>query len=474
MDDLAWVDATELAALVRAKRVSPAELVDAAIARAEKLDPKLNAIVTPMYESAREAARKPLPEGPFQGVPFLVKDILAAVAGVRMASGSRFTKDFVPTYDSVLVTRYRKAGLVFLGKTNAPEFGFVPTTEPVAFGACKNPWSLDRSTGGSSGGSACAVAAGIVPFAHANDGGGSIRIPASCCGVFGLKPTRARITLAPALGEVMSGLVCEHAVTRSVRDSAALLDATEGPGVGDPYPAPPKARPYVEEVKSDPPRLKIAFSAHTVTQSPVHPDCVAAMKDAADLCASLGHEVVEARPKISTDVLMPAFLALWTAGAAATIDGMAMLMKREPTKDEIEPLSFALAEMGRATPASRYLMALTYLHRVSRQVAQFMTEYDVMLTPTLAEPPLPLGALDAPPDDPMSSFFRSGQFAPYTPLANVTGQPAMSVPLYWNADGLPIGAHFVGRYGDEATLFALAAQLERARPWASRRPPVSA
>jgi amidase len=472
--DTQWLDATALATLVRERKVSPFELVSAAIARAERLDPLIHAILTPLYEQALECAKNEsaLSDGPFRGVPFLIKDICASIAGVRMTSGSAFTRDFVSPFDSELVVRYRKAGLVFLGKTITPEFGFVPTTEPKAFGRCKNPWNLERTTGGSSGGSAAAVAAGIVPFAHANDGGGSIRIPASCCGLFGLKPSRARITLAPMIGDVMGGLVAEHAVTRSVRDSAALLDATEGPSLGDPYFALPKARPFAAEVDTPPGKLRIAFTTDSVTNTPVHPECVHALTEAMRLCEELGHEVVQTKPPIESDMLMPAFLALWASGAAATIDMFAMTLGREPKKGELEPLSEVLVEMGRSTPAGRYLIATGHLQRVARQIAHFMVDFDVLATPTLAEPPLPLGTLDAPDDDPMSAFFRAGQFAPFTAMANVTGQPAMSVPLSWNPEGLPIGVHFVGRQNDEATLFRLAGQLERAQPWAGRRPPI--
>jgi amidase len=468
------MDATALAGLVRDKKASPEELVDEAIARAKKLNPTLNAIITPLYDEARAAAKAPLPEGPFRGVPFLVKDILAAVAGVRMTSGSAFTRDLVAPFDSELVARYRKAGLVFIGKTNTPEFGFVPTTEPVAFGKCKNPWDVSRTTGGSSGGSASAVAAGIVPFAHANDGGGSIRIPAACCGLFGLKPTRGRITLAPMLGDVMGGLVCEHAVTRTVRDSAALLDATQGAAPGDPYFAAPPSRPYAEEVNAAPGKLRLAFTKDTVIGTPVHEDCARALEDVKKLCAELGHEVADATPAFESAMLMPAFMALWTAGAAATVDGFAMMVGRDPKPEELEPLSAFLAEAGRSTPAGKYLMAVSYLQRVSRQIAHFMLQYDAIVTPTLGEPPVPLGTFDPPPGDPMAAFTRVAQFAPFTAMCNVTGQPAMSVPLAWNAQNLPIGIQFIGRYGDEATLFRLAGQLERARPWADRRPPVFA
>jgi len=469
-----FMDATAQAELVRRKEVKPIDLVDAAIRRIERLNPGLNAVITPLYEQARESARGALPEGPFRGVPFLLKDLVASYAGVRMAWGSAFMRNFVPDHDSELVIRLKRAGFVFLGKTNAPEFGIVPTTEPALFGATRNPWDLSRSPGGSSGGSAVAVAAGMVPMAHANDGGGSIRIPASCCGIFGLKPTRARNPLGPDVGDMMGGLVAEHAVTRSVRDSAALLDATAGPDVGDPYWAPPAVRPYAQEIGMDLGRLRIAFSTQAPSGARIHPDCVEAVRDAAKLCAGLGHEVSEAAPEINGPLLVQAFTAVWAAGCASGIDAFAFLTGQAPGQDFFEPLTWALYEMGQRTTGSAYLMSRTVLQQITRQVARFMEKYDVWLTPTLAEPPVPLGTFDATPDNPLQGFHRAVEYVPFTPIANATGQPAMSVPLYWNQEGLPVGTHFFGRFGDEGTLFRLAAQLEAARPWAERRPPVQA
>lgn len=463
-------DLTGLAELVRSKQISALELIDEAIARVDVENPRINAVVTPMFEMARAAAKQPSP-GPLSGVPYLVKDILAQVEGVRYTAGSRLLSDNVSHADSELVARLRRAGLIFVGKTNTPEFGFLPTTEPVLFGATKNPWALDRTCGGSSGGSAAAVAAGIVPAAHANDGGGSIRIPASCCGLFGLKPTRGRITLGPDLGDIMGGLVCEHAVTRSVRDSALLLDLTQGPAPGDPYFAPPPARPYLQEVGTDPGRLRVAVVTKAVNGVDVHPDCLLAVAEAKQLCADLGHEIQETELPISGDLFTHAFTVLWTAGAALTLDGTAMMTGRTPTRDNIEPLSWALAEAGRAHNASAYLMALSLLQRLTREIARFMADWDVMLCPTLAEPPVPLGTFDSPADNPLDGLMRAAAFSPFTPLQNATGEPAMSVPLHWNAAGLPIGVQFSARYGDEATLFRLAGQLEAARPWAERRPP---
>ena len=472
-EDLAFLDATGQAELVRRREVNPIELVEAAIERIERLNPTLNAVVTPMYEEARRVAGGELPEGPFRGVPFLLKDLLASYAGVRMTAGSGFLGGFVPDHDSELVARLKRAGLIILGKTNTPEFGILPTTEPRLFGPSRNPWATSHTTGGSSGGSAAAVAAGMVAMAHANDGGGSIRIPASCCGLFGLKPTRARNALGPDFGDIMSGLVAEHAVTRSVRDSAALLDATSGPEVGDPYWAPPPERPFLEEVGVDPGRLRIAFTAVAPTGVPVHADCVTAVRDAAALAAELGHEVVETTPVVDGELFSQAFITLWSAGCASRIAGLALVTGRAPGREEFETLTWALHEMGRQHSASTYLLAWQALQRIAREIARFFIDYDVWLTPTLAEPPVPLGTFDSPVEDPLKGLFRAARFVPFTPIANVTGQPAMSVPLFWNSEGLPVGTHFIGRFGDEATLFRLSAQLEAARPWALRRPALS-
>ena len=467
-------DALGFAELVRKKHVKPIELIDAAIERIERLNPTLNAVVTPMYEQARALALGKIPDGPFTGVPFLLKDLGAPYAGVRMTMASGAMRDFVPDHDSELVARLKRAGLIILGKTNTPEFGILPTTEPRLFGPCHNPWEVTRTTGGSSGGSSAAVAARLVPMAHANDGGGSIRIPASCCGLFGLKPTRARNPHGPDFGDIFSGLVIDHAVTRSVRDSAALLDATAGPDVGDPYWAPPPTRPFLQEVGTDPGKLRIAFTTTAASEIKVHSDCVSAVHDAAKLCSELGHQVEEVVPSLNGELITRSFMVLWSAGCAWTMDGLGMVTGRKITAAHVEPLTWALCEMGRKQSASAYLLSLSFLQRVARDIARFLLKYDVWLTPTLSEPPVRLGTFDSPPENPLQGLRRAEQFVPFTPICNATGQPAISVPLYWNAEGLPVGVHFIGRFGDEATLFRLAAQLESARPWAGRRPAVSA
>jgi amidase len=471
IDELVALDATAQAELVRKKEVSPLELVEAAIERIERLNPQLNAVVTPMYDLARAAAAGPLPEGPFTGVPFLLKDLEASYGGVRMTSGSASLKDYIAPQDSELVARHKRAGFITLGKTNTPEFGLMCTTEPRLFGPARNPWDPTRTPGGSSGGSCVAVASGMVAAAHASDGGGSIRIPASCCGLFGLKPSRGRNPLAVE----PSSLSVEHAVTRSVRDSAAILDATQGAQPGDPYHAPLPQRPYVEEVGAPPGRLRIGFTTRGLWHEELHADCVAAARDAAALCEELGHDVEEARPPFPADLILNSFTTIWEAGAAAQIDSAALFTARPVTQDLVEPLTWALAQNGRKRSAPELFLALGALQITSVIAAQFHEAYDLWLTPTLGEPPVPLGTFDdSPPGDPMRAFERAQAFVPFTPVQNATGQPAMSVPLFWNAEGLPIGTHFVARYGEEATLFRLAAQLEEARPWAQRRPPVSA
>lgn len=475
-DDLASLDATGQAALVRAGEVTAAELVEHAIARIEALDPLLNAVVTPMFDAGLAASADGLPTGPFTGVPFLVKDLAAEVAGTRFTEGSRFLAGNVSTRDQELVRRHRRAGLVIIGKTNTCEFGLRPICEPALFGATRNPWNPERTTGGSSGGSAAAVASGMVPIAHANDLGGSIRFPASCCGLFGLKPTRARNPLGPEYGDVVNGMAVEHALTRSVRDSAALLDATSGPAVGDPYWAPPPARPFAEEVTTEPGRLRVAFSDVTPEGRPVDPECVAALHATAKLCEQLGHDVVEATPPgLDTPEFGEAIVGMYSGATQWIIGYWARRVGREPGPDDIEPFTRGLWELSRGLSAGDYLLGVEHLQRVTRDLARFLETYDVWLTPTTSSRALRIGELDAPPTDPFATAEVSANFVAFPAVvANVSGHPAMSVPLYWSGDGLPIGAHFLGRFGDEATLFRLAGQLERAQPWADRRPPVFA
>jgi amidase len=493
MSEFAAYDGLGLAELVKNKEVTPGELVEASIAQIEKLNPQINAVIHTTYDLAREAVQGELPDGPFQGVPFLLKDLVADYAGVPTRSGSRFHRHFVPDHDCELVRRHKAAGLIVLGKTNLPEYGLDVVTEPELFGPCNNPWDLARTSGGSSGGSAAAVASLMVPLAHGSDGGGSIRIPASCCGVFGLKPTRGRTPLGPELADAWHGLYNDHVLTRSVRDSAAMLDATAGPDVGAPYYAPTPSRPYLQEVTTEPGRLRIAYTSKPFVPGSVHADCVAGLEATAKLCQELGHEVVEAAPEIDAQAFARAFLRMVCVETRATIQDASVAFGRKATRSEFEAATWALGLLGTKIPAPDFALAVRTLKRSGRQLGRFFQEYDVLLTPTLGRPPVLKGELQphgyealtlrllsrlnaatllnaAMGVDELAS--RVFEFVPFSPVFNATGQPAMSVPLHWNNTGLPIGMQFVGRYGDEALLFRLAGQLERARPWFDRVPPI--
>lgn len=471
---VAHLDATAQAALVRAGEITAAELVEGAIGRIERLNPLLNAVVTPLFDHARAAAAAG-PTGPFAGVPYLLKDLIVEVEGTPFAEGSAFCRGTVSPFTSELVHRLRRAGLVILGRTNTPEFGMAPACEPALHGPTRNPWDPAYSTSGSSGGSAAAVASGMVPMAHGNDAGGSLRFPASACGLFALKPTRARTPLGPEYGDALGGWAVEHALTVSVRDSAALLDATAGPAPGDPYPAPPAARPFAAEVGADPGRLRIAYTARTPDGTLGHPDCVAALDDAVRLCDALGHDVVEADLPGLDGRVGAAIGTVIEAATAWIVAYWTRRLDREPGPDDLEPLTRAYADAGRRVSAAQYLLAVEELQRFSRTVAGFLTGVDVWLTPTMSEPPAKIGDITAAPDDPLRAITRGARTVRYPAVvANISGNPAMSLPLWWNASGLPVGVHVLGRFGDEATLFRLAAQLEAARPWAHRRPAVHA
>ncbi|HUE28819.1 MAG TPA: amidase [Solirubrobacteraceae bacterium] len=474
------IDATEQARMIRDGEASPAELVDDAIERLERLNPQLNAVIHPLLEEAREAAAGELPDGPFRGVPYLVKDLSCYMAGAPVHEGMRALKDagYRADHDMWITQRLRRAGFVILGRTNTPELGILPTTEPVAYGPTHNPWNLDHSTGGSSGGSAASVAAGIVAAAHANDGGGSIRIPASHCGLVGLKPTRARVTLGPDFGDVLYGLVIELAVTRSVRDAAAILDAIHGPGPGDPYAAPPPARPYIEELGADPGRLRIGLmTTPPGGQFETHAECVAAAESAAAALEELGHHVERSHPSELDDPnQVPDFLVRWTAGVDWNMKYWGAKINRDLGADDVEPCTWALAEQGRAHSAADLLRATEKAQASSRRVAAWWAEdgYDLLLTPTCAEPPPRLGEFDAPPDNPLAPILRSIPFATFTAGFNTTGQPAISLPLHLTPEGLPVGVQLVAAFGREDLLLRVASQLEQSRPWADRNPPLHA
>jgi amidase len=470
-------DGLGLAELVAKRDVTPTELVEEAIARIERHNPRLNAVVYKMYDIARstaaqQATQRDTAHGAFFGVPFLLKDILGNYAGVPTTWGCRFMTGVPAAQDDTLVVRYKAAGLIALGKTNVPECGILPTTESALYGPCRNPWDVEHSTGGSSGGSAAAVAAGIVPLAHANDGGGSIRIPASCCGLVGLKPTRARNPMGPLIGDFANGLIAEHVVSRTVRDTAAALDATHGPEPGDPYCAAAVERPFLEEARTPPGRLRIAFTSKSPFGNPLHPECVAAIEKTAKLLAELGHVVEENAPPIDGGTVMNAFSAVFASAHAAAIEGFAMMHGRVPSEKDFEGLTWSVYEQGKNVPATLYHLSIAMLQMASRAIGHFHETYDCSLTTTLASPPIKIGTVDIQERDIFKGFAPIFDYAPITPIQNATGQPSISLPLHWTRDGLPVGVLFTARLGDEATLLRLAGQLEEALPWRDRRPPV--
>lgn len=470
-------DATELAALVRNGEASPSELVEDAIARIEQVNPQINAVIHPRFDRAREEAAGELANGPFRGVPFLAKDLGCAIAGEPHHMGCAGLKaaNVRAPHDSYLYKRFRKLGLVALGRTNTPEFGQTITTEPVAYGPSRNPWNTEHSTGGSSGGSAAAVAAGLVPIAHANDGGGSIRIPASECGLVGLKPTRGRVSQGPDIGEAWAGATIDGVVTRTVRDTATALDGISGREPGDPYSATPPARPYADEVGADPGALRIGLmpgADHLVT----HEDCVAAVQAAGTLLESLGHHVEIAMPAALAEAeLSDSFVNVLFASTAADFAMWAQILGRPLTEDDVEPATWFFNQMGQSVSAQAYLHSVGAIHAWSRRLASWwhgdengQGGFDVLVTPTLASTPPKIGYLM----DPVHGNERLNELIAYTPPFNMSGQPAISLPLHQSADGLPVGVQFVGAYGAEDLLIRLASQLEAAAPWHDRVPQV--
>lgn len=479
-------DAMGQAEWVRDGDVQPSELLEAAIERIEKHNPTLNAMVINHFDRARANVNH-LPDGPLKGVPFLVKNLKIQLKGTITTDSTRLQSQRVADGNSLLAERYEAAGLQVLGKTNSPEFGIMATSEPEMHGPTRNPWNTNHTAGGSSGGSSSAVAAGMVPVAHGGDGGGSIRIPASCCGLFGLKPTRGRVSMAPYAGEKWSGFVQEHVLTRSVRDSALLLDIASQPTIGEPYAAPPKARPFIEEVSTAPGSLRIAFTTASLFSQETHPDCVDSVKDAVALLQDLGHTVIEDPLPFHRDDLIRAYFIIVAAGVARAVETTAAYAKVKPRSPDFEAATWILAQIGWATRASEYEWAREAIQRESRRVAEYFVHCDVYVTSTLGRPPAQIGELLPSSSERFQlSLLRtlsvrpllqkalheigSGKlvYTPNTQLFNQTGQPAMSVPLHWNAAGLPIGVQFASRFGDEATLLRLASQLEKARPWAPK------
>jgi amidase len=488
-DELVELDALASAAWVRSGKVSARELVDAAIARIERVNPELNAVIHERFDAARtEAAffdEGGAPDAPLRGVPILVKDLDGVLADAPAHEGNRLLRDLDVTgdHDSYLFAKLRAAGCIVLGKTNTPELGLLPTTEPQAYGPTRNPWDITRSPGGSSGGSAAAVASRMVPLAHAGDGGGSIRIPASACGLFGLKPSRGRMSLGPETGEGWAGFVARHVVARSVRDSAAALDVLAGAMPGDPYSAPPPVRPFAAEVGTDPGRLRIGL--RTVAPgglADTDPACIAAAEDAAALLESLGHVVEAAAPTALDDLeLLVHFVTVLAVCTAYDLVRLGRVAGRELTTDDVEPVTWAQAEQGRAVSGAAFLDACESLRAWTRRMAQWWEPldrtpaFDLLLTPTMARPPAPLGEVRG--DDAEGGILAATPYAAFTVPANVTGQPGMSVPLTWsNASGtsLPIGVQLVAATNREDVLLRVAAQLETARPWVDCVPPISA
>ncbi len=471
------MDATDQATLVANGEVTPTELLEAAIARIEQSNPALNAVVIEWFDHARSVAADPrLPKGPFHGVPFLLKDLYTSFAGQTLSNGNMALKEAakIDTADTTLVARFKAAGLVIAGRTNSPEMGSLPTTQPVAWGATRNPWAPDRTPGGSSGGAAAAVAAGMVPFANASDGGGSIRIPASCCGLVGLKPSQGRTTLGPVRAE--TGLGVELCVSRTVRDTAGLLDAVRGPGVGDSVIAPAPWRPYTDEVGTDPGRLRIGLLDVHPRGDFLHADCVTAARAAASMLEGLGHAVEPAWPACLADPsLTEKFMAMWATQMAMAARGFSETLGREVTADDIEPVNWVLIQQAQRLTAVDYAAAQAAGWAFRRALQQWWADgWDLLLTPTLAEPPLPLTEFENDPEQPTAPMRRAGRFAAFTPPFNMSGQPAISLPLHRNAEGLPIGVQLAAAYGREDVLIRVAAQLESAHPWSSDRPPSTA
>ncbi|MET0388095.1 MAG: amidase [Polyangiales bacterium] len=494
MDDYADCDATELAARVARGEQSPSELVERAIAAIERVDPQLNAVVHRMYEDARQRARGELPAGPFRGVPMVVKDFDGYVSGAPFTASTRFLDGWVPEADSEAIARLRRAGLVFLAKTNCPELAIYGTTEPAWRGPTHNPYDLTRSPGGSSGGSGALVAARAVPLGHGGDGGGSLRIPASHCGLVGLKATRGRIPVGPESGEVWGGYVQWGVLTRSVRDAAALLDVMGGPMPGDPYAAPPLSQPLAAEVKPPSRPLKIALFAGTLFGREVHPDHVAAVQRVAAELEALGHTVEEAKPQVDKTGLVWAYLTQVSVGVAAEIDELAARSKRVPRPEQFEPTTWFLSQVGRSLTALELVHARDAVQAAGRVMGELHTRYDLFLCPTVTHPAVRLG--DSAPSAvelaglatlrrvpvPAGVLRRilSGiaadllELTPNTELFNQTGQPAISLPLHVGRSGLPIGVQFSAALGREDLLIQIAAQLEAAMPWRDRRPPLTA
>ena len=484
-------DALGLAGLVREKEISPTELCNEAIERIEKLNPALNAVICRMYDQTQDCIRKGLPQGPFTGVPFLIKDLVSACKGVPMTKGSKAFRNYIPDFDSEMMMRFKKSGVMILGKTNTPEFGLMGITEPELHGPTRNPWNLERTPGGSSGGSAAAVASSMVPMASGGDGGGSIRIPAAYCGLFGLKPSRGRIPTGPEFGQIWQGACTEHVITRSVRDCAAMLDAVCGPAAGEQYSLPKPLNPFLDELDRDPGSLRIGYTVLSPLKTEVHPDCRAAVEHSVRLLEGLGHTVEEEEPPLDGLAVARSYFMMYFGEIAADIMELKQVLGRKAVPEDMEGPTWSLGLLGNAYSAGEFVESLRQWNRAARAMASFHQKYDLFLTPTTASPPVRIGELKVSGIEEVlmkiTNKFGLGRLmrmsgipdriavetlakTPFTQLANITGQPAMSVPLYWNRDNLPLGVQFIAPSGEEAVLFRLASQLEKAQPWFDRMP----
>ena len=475
-EDLMFLSVTELAASVRAGDVSARELVETSLEAIERLNGELNAVVTRCDERALAEADtvQSGDDRPLAGVPIVIKDLVALTEGVRTTMGMAAMEEWVPSADSALVRRLRDAGAIVVGKTNTPEMGILPVTEPQRFGPARNPWDTGRTTGGSSGGSAAAVASGMVPVAHGNDGGGSIRIPASCCGLVGLKPSRGRVSLAPEFSEFAGAVAIEGCLSRNVPDTAVVLDVISGYEPGDPYWAPEPSAPFVQSVDRSPGSLRVAYTTTSPNGVPVHDDCATAVTECATLLESLGHTVVEAPPFVD-EGYVENFIKIWTAGVADELHTYGRLRGQPLDRDKLEPLTSEMVTLADSWKAADYLAALDYLRQMSRALVATWSDLDILLTPTVAQPPLPIGALAPKDGEPAFQWLlNAAAWVPFTPVWNVTGQPAISLPLHQSAAGLPIGVQLVGPPAGEELLLSLAGQLEEARPWETRRPALAA
>jgi len=470
LDTYQRMDGLALAACIREGKATPDEVLDTALDLINKHNPALNAVVTLHEDKARDAIRNGLPQGPFTGVPLLLKDLFTSWAGTASTHGSNFASEIPVQMDSVLVARLKAAGFVLVGYTSSPEYGLCTTTEPVRYGPTRNPWNTNYSAGGSSGGAAAAVASGMIPIGHASDGGGSIRIPAACCGLFGMKPTRARISPGPFVGEAWNGMAESFALSRTVRDSAAVLDAVAGPSPGDPYWAQPAEAAYLTQVTTPPRPLRIACIDRSFNDAPVNQECHDATKVAVALCEQLGHTVVDANPAINPEEFVAATFTIITVNTARMLDFLSGAIGRTCTEEDVEKATWYTAELGRQVPATEFQGAIETIHKISRVIGRFLEEFDVILTPTMATPVPEIGWINTMGSDDDAYRERIFKTIAFTSLFNATGNPAMSVPLTMDSNQLPLGIQFAGRYADETSLFQLAGQLERSTPWIEKLP----